>query len=95
MARLNVPDGFDVVVRRFLQQPLSGGDLKEMRHSLLGLSQEDLGGVWDMSRNQIYRIEAMEAPSQRFCDCYLGLMLRLLLQRQELQSIRAEERVEA
>lgn len=67
-------------MRRFVLQPsLTGGDLREMRHSLLGVSQEVLAAKWDMSRNQISRVESMDSPPLRLCDAYVGLTLRKIL----------------
>jgi len=75
------PDGLGVALRRFVSQPLTGSDLGELRNSLLGLSQEQLGELWTVSRIQISRIETLPIPPQKQCDAYIGLMVRLMMER--------------
>lgn len=76
-----LPDGLGIALRRFVSQPLSGKDLGELRNSLLGLSQEQLGELWNVSRIQVSRIESLPTPPQKQCDAYIGLMVRLMLER--------------
>ena len=79
MDRLTPGNAFAVAIRRFATQPLSGEDLAQMRTSLLGMSQTELGDQWDVSRNQISRLEKRLNPDQKTCDAYIGLMVRRML----------------
>lgn len=79
MDRLTQDSVFDVALRRFATQPLSGEDLAQMRTSLLGMSQTELGDQWDLSRNQISRLEKRQNPDQKTCDAYIGFMVRSML----------------
>ena len=80
MDHLNLPTDLAAVIRRFMQGPLSGTDLSDMRKSLLECTQASLGTTWNLSRSHISRLEAMDAPPVRDCDAYLGLTLRKMLQ---------------
>lgn len=81
MAGVGIKDdkNIEVALRRFATQPLTGGDLSKIRTSLLRLTQEELGDVWGISRNQVSRLENLPEPDRKTCDAYLGLMVRNLL----------------
>jgi len=76
MAGLKITPDFEVAMRHFGDDPLSGEDLEKIRSSVLGYSQEQLGAEWGISRNQISRIEKKPAPDTKTCDAYRGLLLR-------------------
>jgi DNA-binding CsgD family transcriptional regulator len=76
MARLKITPDFEVAMRRFGDDPLTGVDLEIIRSSVLGYSQEQLGAEWGISRNQISRIEKKVEPDAKTSDAYRGLLLR-------------------
>lgn len=76
----NDPD-FTVSMRRFGKRELSGEDLREIRSSLLGITQAQLGKTWNVSRNEISRVEQLDSPDVKTCDAYRGLVLLYFLER--------------
>jgi hypothetical protein len=74
-------DYIGLVVRRFVQTPLSGNDLAKIREDVLRLSQSELGEAWNLSRNKISGAENALVPDRRMCDLYLGAMVRAVVGR--------------
>lgn len=68
----------DVTLRRFLDAPMTGADLAQIRDRVAGLSQCELADAWGLPRNALSRTENEPNPSQEACDRYVGLLVRAL-----------------
>lgn len=82
MARVRLSSELEAMYRRFGEGPLSGDDLEHIRLAL-GLTQEQLGAKWGMSRRQISFMENKDAPDAKTCDAYRGMMVCSLLGREQ------------
>lgn len=78
LQRLALDPNYEIILRRF-GEPMTGSDLEEIRRGLFGLSQEELGSKWGVSRTQILRMEKRLMVDAKTCDAYRGLMLRHFL----------------
>lgn len=80
LQRLALDPTYQIVLRQF-GGPMTGADLEKIRRGVFGMSQEELGEKWGVSRNYIMRMEKKKdvEVEAKICDAYRGLMLRYFL----------------
>jgi hypothetical protein len=80
-------ESLDVMIRRFVCEPLTGADLAEIRNAICNRTQSSVAEQWGWSRNAVSAVECSESPEPQHQSMYLGLMFASLCQRKTAREL--------